>query len=123
MDDLTSAEQTELLLKDEGLAKATTGLWIGVAGMALAMMGPFTCYMSYLLALPCGLVSAYTSWRAYDALRGIQTATVERNMAVVGLVSGGLTAAVSGMMAMMFAMMAALYLAIFAFSLVSGMAN
>jgi hypothetical protein len=123
MDDLTSAARTELLLKDEGLAKATAGLWIGVAGMALAMMGPFTCYMSYLLALPCGIASVYTSWRAYEVLRGIQTANAERNMAVVGLVSGGLTAALSGMMAMMFALMAALYVAVLLFSLVSGSAT
>lgn len=119
MDELAKAVGSELALKDEGLAQATTGLWTGVAGMGLAMIGPFTCYMSYLIALPCGLASVYTSWRAYDAVRGLENATAERNMALVGLVSGGVTAAFSAMMAMAFVMIAALYFAIFAFSLVS----
>ena len=119
MNDLTSAEPSELMLKDEGLAQATTGLWTGVAGMGLAMMGPFTCYMSYLIALPCGLASVYTSWRAYEALRGLESARAERSMAIVGLVSGAMTTAFSGMMVMALAMIAALYVAIFLFSLVS----
>jgi hypothetical protein len=123
MDDLTTASGSELLLKDEGLAQATTGLWTGLAGMGLAMIGPFTCYMSYLLALPCGLVSVYTSWRAYEAVRGLDSAKAERNMAVVGLASGALTSAFSLMAVMMFAMIAALYFAIFAFSLVSGLSS
>ena len=123
MDDLTKAAGLELALKDEGLAQATTGIWTGVAGMGLAMIGPFTCYMSYFLALPCGLVSVYTSWRAYEALRGLETANAERSMAMVGLVSGAMTTAFSGITVMMFAMMAALYFAIFAFSLVSGISS
>ena len=91
--------------------------------MGLAMIGPFTCYMSYFIALPCGLFSVYTSWRAYEALRGLEGANAERSMAVVGLVSGAMTTAFSGITVMMFAMMVALYLAIFAFSLVSGMGS
>ena len=123
MDDLTKGGGSELLLKDEGLAQATTGLWTGVAGMGLAMIGPFTCYMSYLIALPCGLVSIYTSWRAHEALRGLESATAERSMAMVGLLSGAMTTAFSGLMVMAFAMIAALYFAVFAFSLVSSLAS
>ena len=123
MDDLTTGGGSELALKDEGLARATTGLWTGLAGMGLAMIGPFTCYTSYMIALPCGLVSVYTSWRAYDAVRGIESAKAERNMATVGLVSGAMTTAFSGMAVMMFAMIAALYFAIFAFSLVNGLGS
>jgi len=119
MDEVTKAVGSELMLKDEGLSQATTGLWTGVAGMGLAMIGPFTCYMSYLVALPCGLVSVYTSWRALEAVRGVESAAAERSMAQVGLVSGALTAAISGMMAMMFAMIAALYFAVFVFSLLT----
>ena len=118
MDELAKAVGSEALLKDEGLSQATTGLWTGIAGMGLAMIGPFTCYTSYLVALPCGLVSVYTSWRAFDAVRGLENANAERSMALVGLVSGGVTAAFSAMMAMAFVMIAALYFAIFAFSLV-----
>jgi hypothetical protein len=118
MDEVATTARTEALLKDEGLSQATTGLWTGVAGMGLAMIGPFTCYMSYLIALPCGLVSVYTSWRAYEALRGLESASAERSMAMVGLVSGAITSAFSGLAVMMFAMIAALYAAIFAFSLV-----
>ena len=123
MDDLTTGGGSELALKDEGLAQATTGLWTGVAGMALAMIGPFTCYMSYLIALPCGLVSVYTSWRAFDAVRGLESATAERNMAMVGLVSGAITAAFSGMVAMLFAALLLVYAMVFAFSLASGFAT
>jgi hypothetical protein len=121
MDEVAKAAESELMLKDEGLSQATTGLWTGVGGMALAVIGPFTCYMSYLAALPLALVSIYTSWRAIDVLRGLETAKAERSMATTGLVTGALTAAFSGMAVMMFAMIAALYFAIFAFSLVSGL--
>jgi hypothetical protein len=123
MDEVANAVGSELVLKDEGLAQATTGLWTGVAGMGLAMIGPFTCYTSYLVALPCGLVSLYTSWRAYDAVRGLEGADAERNMATVGLVTGALTSAVSGMAVLMFAMIAAVYFAIFAFSLIGAAAS
>ncbi len=123
MDEVAKAVGSEAVLKDEGLSQATTGLWTGVAGMGLAMIGPFTCYTSYLLALPCSLVSVYTSWRAFDAVRGLETATAERNMALVGLVSGAVTAAFSGVIAMMFSMMALVYFAIFAFSLVNGLGS
>jgi hypothetical protein len=108
------------LLKDEGLAQATTGLWAGVAGMGLAMIGPFTCYTSYALALPCALASIYTSWRAFDAVRGLESATAERNMALVGLVTGAVTAAFTGMMALMFGAILVVYALIFATSLASG---
>ena len=121
MDEVAKAIETELVLKDEALSGATTGLWTGLAGMAFAMIGPFTCYMSYLIALPCGLVSLVTGWRALDAIRGIESANAERTMALVGLVSGAMTTAFSGMAVMMFAMIAALYLAVFAFSLISGL--
>jgi hypothetical protein len=122
MDEVAKAVGSELVLKDEALSQATTGLWTGIAGMGLAMIGPFTCYTSYLVALPCALVAIYTSWRAFDAVRGLETAAAERNMALVGLVSGAVTAAFSGMMAMVVAMMAAVYFLIFLMSL-AGVAN
>ena len=73
------------------------------------MIGPFHRYTSYLVALPCSLVSIYTSWRALDAVRGLDSAVAERNMALVGLASGAVTAAYSGTMVTPFAMMLFVY--------------
>jgi hypothetical protein len=123
MDDIARAVGSELVLKDEGLSQATTGLWTGVASMGLAMIGPFTCYTSYFLSLPVALVSVYSSWRAYDAVRGLESARAERTMAIAGLASGGLTALFGAMWAMLFAIILFFYGLMFVLAMIGAAAG
>src|SRR5687768_10018045 len=111
---------SELVLKDEGLSQASTGLWTGVGGLAFALVGPFTCYTSYLIALPLGLFSVWSSWKAQQTLRGIESARAERQMAVAGFVTGGLSAVMSASLLFIFTMLMFLYFVIFVLAAIGG---
>lgn len=65
-------------------------------GAALsAAMGPCSCYMSYLLAVPLSLAAIWYGWQGYRS-----SVPIERSASTAGLI-GGLVALVPSVMILM----------------------
>lgn len=78
-------------------APATTDparvLWMGIAAASLASIGVCACYMPYFVALPMG---AWAVWKGSQMKRAGGDPK-EQIMLDAGMVSGGISAAVSSM--------------------------
>lgn len=106
MESMQQVDGSELVLRDEALSQGTIGVWAGVGSLFFAMMGPFTCYTGYFLALPIALLGLYTSWRGHEAAQGIESARAERQLATAGLVANGVTTLfVGGILLFVFAIL------------------
>lgn len=63
---------------------ASWALWSGVAAALCAAVGPCTCYMTYLLAIPAGFAGVYFGWKgATSGATGLS-----RSASTAGLVAG-----------------------------------
>jgi hypothetical protein len=69
---------------------ASTAMWSGVAALICGVLGPCTCYVTYLAALPLSIVALYFG------SKGLASASeAERASASAGLVSGGVSLLIS----------------------------
>jgi hypothetical protein len=110
-----------MVVREEALSQATTGLWAGIAGLILAAVGPFSCYSSYLPALGLAIFAAITSHRAEEALRAIPEAEAERRMAMAGLVTGVGVGVMSGAFVALMAGLMLLYGGLFLIAMIGSL--
>ena len=74
---------------------ASQAMWFGVIAAMLGSVGVCFCYLPYLVALPMGI---YAAWKGYLAVSAaVPPHPKDRAMATAGLVSGTISAVVSGM--------------------------
>ncbi|MFZ5480268.1 MAG: hypothetical protein ACOZNI_26120 [Myxococcota bacterium] len=90
---------------------ATTALWAGTAALICGLLGPCTCYTTYLAALPLSIVALYFG------SKGMASAVeAERSASAAGLVGGG----VSLLFSLLFLAGIALYVAFVIFIAAAG---
>lgn len=99
-----------------GGGDAAVSMWCGTAAAMLAAVGPCSCYMSYLLALPLGIYAVYSGYMNREP--GGDAGG--RSMALAGMLSGGLATAISAVF--VFFMVAYLVM-IFAFGIAGALAG
>ena len=86
MDHLT---HTDTLLPAEIAPVLQSALWATIGSLILSVVGPMTCYISYLIALPLGTWGAWKGWQLNQATAPESS---EHALAQIALV-GGLIAA------------------------------
>lgn len=99
-----------------GGGEAAVAMWCGTAATMLAAVGPCSCYMTYLLALPLGIYAVYSGFMNRESAADAGG----RTMALAGMVSGGLATVISAL----FVFGMAIYLVvIFAFGIAGALAG
>jgi len=73
-------------LPDDG-GSAITGMWCGIGAALCAALGPCSCYMSYLPALPLGIVAMVYGFRGLSAAHP-NAPPANRQCSLAALVSG-----------------------------------
>ena len=89
---------------------ATTAMWTGVAALVCGLVGPCTCYVTYLVALPLSVVALYFGSKGLAS-----PIEAERASAGAGIVSGG----ISLLFSLLFLLGVAMYVAFLAFVVAS----
>jgi hypothetical protein len=88
----------------------STAMWLGVSACMLASVGVCMMYLPYFVALPLGATAVYRAWPTFTG--AAQGDAKDKQMATVAVVSGGVSAAISGMFAL-FALLYFLFLAVY----------
>jgi hypothetical protein len=78
---------------DEG--DASVAMWVGTISALCAALGPCSCYMTYLVAFPLGLYAVYAGFQSREGSG--PTDSAGRSMAMAGMVSGAISAAIGGL--------------------------
>lgn len=108
------------------LASSTQlSLWTAMGGLVCAAVGPFTCYMSYLAALPLCLVAVWSSWKVVNAPAAPDDAELRayRSVSYAGMVGGIMGAIMSGFFLLILGLVMLMYVAIFFFAMIGAMAG
>jgi hypothetical protein len=90
---------------------ASTAMWAGVAALICGLMGPCTCYMTYLVAMPLSVVALYFGSKGLSS-----SIEAERASAGAGMVSGG----VALLFSLLFVVGVSLYMAFVVFAIAAG---
>ncbi len=103
---------------------ASQAMWFGVTAAMLGSVGVCFCYLPYVVALPMG---AYAAWKGYRAVSAaVPPHPKDRAMATAGLVSGTISALVSGMFVvflLMYVVLVVAYMAMLFLVLGAGIAE
>ncbi len=93
-------------------------LWTAMGGLLCAAVGPFSCYTSYIIALPLSLVAVWASWKVVNAPANPDDAELRalRGVSYAGLVGGILGALMSAFFLALFALIMLFYVAMFFFA-------
>ncbi|MDG1483064.1 MAG: hypothetical protein P8R54_25965 [Myxococcota bacterium] len=87
-----------------------SALWATTGSLVLSAVGPMTCYISYLIALPIGTWGAWRGWQVYQAA---PPESSEHALAQVALVGGLLSMLCSAFFVFIMAVMVGMYVLVF----------
>lgn len=76
-------------------AEASTAMWTGVISALCAAIGPCSCYVTYLIAMPLGLYAMWAGWQTREGAGPNDHAG--RSMAAAGILSGAIGALIGGL--------------------------
>lgn len=93
---------------------ASVALWAAFGALMLALIGPCSCHMTSLLAIPIGV---YAAWSGLGAREG--GSPESREMALAGMLGGGLAT----LWSLLWVALIALYLGIYVFVIVAMIAG
>lgn len=100
---------------------ASLAMWLGVGAAMLSSVGMCFCYAPYVVAFPMGVAAMWHGSRSMrDAAPGDDTG---RSMATAGMVSGLLSALVSGAFLLFVALYLMLYVGIMVIALIGAAAQ
>lgn len=93
-------------------------LWTAMGGLLCAALGPFSCYTSYMLALPLCLVAVWSAWKVVNAPPAPDDAELRalRGVSYAGLVGGILGGLMSFFFLAIFALIILMYVVMFFFA-------
>lgn len=76
-------------------AEASTAMWTGLISAICAAIGPCSCYVTYLVAMPLGLYAMWAGWQTREGAGPQDHAG--RSMALAGLLSGAVGTVIGGL--------------------------
>ncbi|MFT5683763.1 MAG: hypothetical protein ACI8RZ_004695 [Myxococcota bacterium] len=113
MDHLTAAET---MLPSEIQPALQSALWASIGALCLSAVGPFTCYMTYFIALPVG---AWGAWKGWQVSQVTPAESDDRALSQIALIGGLMSTLISAFFAFIMVSVLAVYAAIFVFAIVA----
>jgi hypothetical protein len=111
---------TETMLPEEIAPTLQSALWASVGGLCLAAVGPFSCYMTYFIALPVG---AWGAWKGWQVSQVTLAESGERTLSQIALVGGLMSSLISAFFLFILLAVLGMYVAMFIVMIVAAAAG
>ena len=119
----TDKDYAAYLPEARGGGSPVVSAWTAIAAALCAAMGPFTCYMTYLFALPLALVGLYQSWKVISSPADDAVARAMKNVSYAHLTGSVLTGLMAFFFLAILCLVMLMYLGIFVLAIVAGAAQ